>query len=103
MRVDVFDLIGRDAGVVHGQLHARDGTDTTRDGAVMWWASAVEAEPSTSPRIVAPRASASSQASRTRMAAPSAMTKPSRFASNGRLSPLFERAVMLPKPATAWA
>ena len=30
MRVDVFDLIGRDAGVVHSQLHARDGTDTTR-------------------------------------------------------------------------
>ena len=31
------------------------------DGAVMWWASAVEAEPSTSPRIVAPRARACSQ------------------------------------------
>ena len=99
MRVDVFDLIGRDAGVVHGQLHARDGTTPPGDGAVMWWASAVEAEPSTSPRIVAPRASASSQASRTRMAAPSAMTKPS-FARTGGC-PAVRRAVMLPKPATA--
>ena len=29
VRVDVPDLIGRDASVVHGQLHARDGTHAT--------------------------------------------------------------------------
>ena len=35
------------------------------DGAVMWWASALLAPPSTSPRIVAPRASAASHSSST--------------------------------------
>ena len=70
-------------------------------GAVMWWASAVEAEPSISPKIVAPRAFAADHSSSTSTAAPSAITNPSRRGSNGRLTPLLESAVMLVKPAIA--
>ena len=69
------------------------------DGAVMWWASAFDAAPSTSARIVAPRASAAFHSSRTSTAAPSLITKPSRSASNGRDTPEFDSAVMLRKPA----
>ena len=67
----------------------------------MWWASALLAAPSTSPRIVAPRAAACSHSSRISTAAPSPITKPSRSTSNGRLTPLVESAVMLPNPASA--
>src|SRR5262245_19975924 len=52
-----------------------------------------------SARIVAPRASATSQASRMNTAAPSAITKPSRVAANGSLTPRDDIAVMLVKPA----
>ena len=65
----------------------------------MWWASAVDAPPRISPRIVAPRASATSQASSTSTAAPSAMTKPSRSAANGCDTPRLDIAVMLVNPA----
>ena len=67
----------------------------------MWWASALLAPPSTSPRIVAPRACAASHSSSTNAAAPSPITNPSRSTSNGRLVPLPDRAVMLLKPAIA--
>ena len=70
-------------------------------GAVMWWASAVDAAPMTSARIVAPRASAWSHSSSTRMPAPSPMTKPSRSTSKGREKSVEESAVMLRKPASA--
>ena len=70
-------------------------------GAVMWWASAVEAEPRISPRTAAPRARAISHSSSTSTAAPSVMTKPSRSMSKGRLTPLADRAVMLVNPAVA--
>ena len=51
--------------------------------------------------MVAPRATARSQSSRSSAAAPSVMTKPSRRASNGREWPEVERAVMLVKAAMA--
>ena len=60
----------------------------------MWWASAVEAPPSTSPRIVAPRASAIDHSSSTSTPAPSDITKPSRRTSKGREWPVDDRAVM---------
>ena len=69
------------------------------DGAVMWCASAVEAPPRISARIVAPRASATSHASRISTPAPSAITKPSRVAANGSLTFRDDIAVMLVKPA----
>ena len=67
----------------------------------MWWASAVDAAPSTSARIVAPRASATSHSSRMRTAAPSAITKPSRSPAKGRETPRGDMAVMLVKPGHA--
>ncbi len=67
----------------------------------MWCASAFDADPSTSARIVAPRRSAADHSSRTSTAAPSLMMNPSRSASNGRDTPVDERAVMFPKPASA--
>ena len=69
------------------------------DGAVMWWASAVDAPPSTSARIVAPRASALDHSSSTRAPAPSDIMNPSRRRSNGHDTPVLESAVMLVKPA----
>ena len=51
--------------------------------------------------MVAPRASAVSQSSRTRTPAPSPITNPSRPASNGREIPADEKAVMLVNPAMA--
>ena len=56
-------------------------------GAEMWYASAVSAAPTTSARIVAPRASACSADSMTTTPAPSPKTKPSRVRSNGREAP----------------
>ena len=66
----------------------------------MWWASALLAAPNTSPRIVAPRRSATDHSSSISTAAPSPSTNPSRSASNGRLDPDVDSAVMLPKLAT---
>ena len=70
-------------------------------GAVMWWASALLAAPNTSPRIVAPRATACSHSSRISTAEPSPITNPSRSTSKGRLTPDVDRAVMLANPASA--
>ncbi len=50
---------------------------------VRWNASAISPQPSTTPRILAPRASAPSMLSSTSAPAPSAITKPSRFLANG--------------------
>ena len=70
------------------------------DGAVMWWASALLAAPTISPRIVASRPTACSHSSSTKTAAPSPITKPSRATSKGREMPAVVNAVMLPKPAS---
>ena len=69
------------------------------EGAVMWWASAVEAPPRNSPRMVAPRATAASHSSSSSRPQPSEITKPSRSAANGRDVPELDRAVMFWKPA----
>ena len=50
---------------------------------VRWNESAISPQPSTTPRILAPRARACSRLSSTSAAAPSAITKPSRFLENG--------------------
>src|SRR6478735_1970973 len=55
-------------------------------GLVMWKASLVAPEPTTSARIVAPRARARVRDSSTRVPAPSPHTKPSRPTSHGRLA-----------------
>src|SRR5688500_9447589 len=75
-------------------------------GALIWKASPVRAPPAISPMMLAPRASACSTASTTRMPAASPNTKPSRPASNGReafsgSSFRFERAPMLASAAKA--
>jgi hypothetical protein len=43
--------LGRESGVGQGQLHAAHGPAALGSGAVMWWASAVEAAPMTSARL----------------------------------------------------
>ncbi len=68
-------------------------------GAVMWWASAFDAAPSTSPTMFAPRATADSHSSSMNTAAPSPRTNPSRSGENGVLTPLELSAVMLPNEA----
>ena len=68
-------------------------------GAVRWWASEVDPYPASSPRIRAPRATAASFSSRTRIPAPSPITKPSRRASNGREVPVGDRACIALKQA----
>ena len=55
---------------------------------VRWKLSAISPQPSTTPRIVAPRALACARLSSTRAPAPSAMTKPSRSRENGRAAEL---------------
>ena len=75
-------------------------------GAEMWNASAVSAAPMTSARIGAPRRSACSADSMTRMPAPSPKTNPSRVRSNGRDAPCgssfrFESAPMFASAAKA--
>ena len=71
-------------------------------GEVMWKASAVA--PTTSAKIFAPLSKACSSSSRTTIPAPSPITKPLRFLSNGIdacvLSVVFVNAVRLVKPAT---
>src|SRR3954453_5917884 len=93
-----------DAGATPASASAismqRTAPEPSGDGAVMWCASAVDAEPSTSPQIRAPRALAASHSSSTSTPAPSAMTKPSRSTSYGREMPLDDSAVMLENPAT---
>ena len=70
------------------------------DGAVMWWASAVEAEPSTSARIVAPRCSAALPLLEHEHGAALGHHEAVAPTSNGREIPDDEMAVMLVKPAT---
>ena len=50
---------------------------------VRWKLSAISPQPSTTPRIFAPRACACARLSSTSAPAPSAITKPSRFFENG--------------------
>ncbi|CAB4658017.1 unannotated protein [freshwater metagenome] len=69
------------------------------EGAVMWCASAFEAAPINSARMVAPRALADSISSSTRTPEPSASTKPLRSRSKGRDMLSDDIAVMLVKPA----
>ena len=59
-------------------------TAPSPDGATMSWPSEVAPKPTSSARIVAPRACACSSASSTSMPPPPAMTKPSRAASKAR-------------------
>ena len=66
----------------------------------MWCESALLAAPTTSPTMLAPRATAASHSSSINTAAPSPSTKPSRSGENGRLLPLLVSAVMLPNEAT---
>ena len=85
---DVVDLVGRDAGrdaAPSSSPSRRRGRSVP--GREMWYASAVSAAPAISARIVAPRSSACSADSTTRMPAPSPKTKPSRVRSNGRDAP----------------
>src|ERR1019366_2542325 len=56
-------------------------------GAVKWYMSAVEPQPSSSAQIRAPRARACSISSKTMITEPSPMMNPSRFRSKGRDAP----------------
>ena len=63
---------------------ARAASRPSGRGAVMWYASLLEPNPRISATTGAPRPSAASRSSSTRMAAASPITKPSRSRSNGR-------------------
>jgi hypothetical protein len=101
VRVDLLDVGRLEAGVVERQLHAGDRPDAAwrRRGDVVGVGVARAAEDLADDRRAA-RHWAASHSSSTNAAAPSPMTKPSRSASNGRLVPVLDSAVMLPKPAS---
>ena len=101
VRVDVRHVGGVSWASSSASSMQRTAPRPLGSGAVMWCASAVEAAPITSARMVAPRSSACSHSSRIKIPAPSPMTNPSRSISKGRERSMLDSAVMLRKPARA--